>query len=51
LRVYTARSQALQVRMARLQALETLARAGGNLIESSGIGPEFFPLLLNRTRP
>jgi len=50
LRVYTARSQALQVRMARLQALETMARAASDLTEASGIGPEFLPLLLNRTR-
>jgi len=51
LRVYAARSQALQVRMDRLQALDTLARAAGDLIESSGIGPEVLPLLVNRTRP
>jgi len=51
LRVYAARSQALQVRMDRLQALDTLARAASDLIESSGIGPEVLPLLLKRTRP
>ena len=51
LRVYAARSQALQVRMDRLQALDTLARAASDLIESSGIKPEFLPLLLIQTRP
>lgn len=51
LRVYTARTQSLQVRMARLQALDTLARAGGDLIEASGIGPESLSLLLDRTKP
>lgn len=50
LRVYAARSQALQVRMDRLQALDTLARATSDLIQSSGIGPEVLPLLLNQTR-
>jgi cobalt-zinc-cadmium efflux system outer membrane protein len=48
LRVYAARSQAFQVRMDRLQALDTLARAASDLIESSGIGPQALPLLLER---
>jgi hypothetical protein len=47
LRVYTARSQSLQVRMDRFQALDTLAHVGSDLFEASGVGPELLALLLH----
>jgi cobalt-zinc-cadmium efflux system outer membrane protein len=46
LRVYAARGQALQVRRDRVEALDTLARAAGDLIEASGIPPELLTSLL-----
>ena len=51
LRVYAARRQAFQVRMDRLEAINTLAQSAANLIESSGMEPEVVPLLLKQTRP
>ncbi len=51
LRVYAARSRALQVRMDYLQSLDALARAAGDLIASSGIAPEVLATPLNRTQP